>query len=98
MLFQYLHWPNNVDKPSLRHSSTLDFGCVDVIPLKEYIKVILEHSSWTKPQIKKNKIGLICKVALMVCSQEVHAQMSGPIWVSCKLILPCGFYYNAHVD
>jgi hypothetical protein len=34
-----------VDKPSLRHSSTLDLGCVDAIPLKEYIKVILEHYS-----------------------------------------------------
>jgi hypothetical protein len=87
-----------VDKPSLRHSSTLDLGCVDAILLKEYIKVILEHYSWTKPQIKKNKIGLISKVALMVCSQEVHAQMNGSIWVSCKLILPCGYHCNALVD
>jgi hypothetical protein len=27
----------------------------------------------------------------------VHAQMGGPIWVSCKPIMPCDYYCNAHV-
>ncbi len=30
-------------------------------------------------------------------SHMVHAQMSGPIWVSCKLIRRCGCHCNAHV-
>ncbi len=87
-----------MDNLSLRHSSTLDLGCVNAILLREYIKVILEHYSWTKPQIlKKDRVdkqgclnGLFPRGA---CTNEQTnlgvTQVNSTLWL--PLQCPCWF-------